>query len=127
MIIADWQRCFSLFFSQIIRSLFERAMNITHDMGLRSIAFPFIGTGVLKYPPLEVMKALLDASSLFREKDSPLKTVYIVVWEQDHKTEQVNILLDQQFSRVFKFTVYKDSATNVLFFHVELHLSFLYP
>ena len=95
-------------------------------MGLRSIAFSFIGTGVLKYPPLEVMKALLDASSLFREKDSPLKTVYIVVWEQDHKTEQVNILLDQQF-RVFKFTVCKDSATNVLFFHVELHLSFLYP
>ena len=58
-------------------------------MGLRSIAFPFIGTGILQYPPLEVMKALLDASSLFREKDSPLKTVYIVVWEEDDEAEQV--------------------------------------
>lgn len=64
-------------------------MNITHDISLRSIAFPFIGTGVLKYPPLEVMKALIDACSLFREKDSPLKTVYIVVWDQDSKTEKV--------------------------------------
>ena len=83
---------------QLLRALFERALNITHDLSLTSIAFPFIGTGVLQYPVLDVMKALLDACSLFREKDSTLKTVSMLVWSQDKKTEQVIIYIAHIYS-----------------------------
>lgn len=61
-------------------------MNIAHDMGMRSIAFPMIGTGLLAYPALEVLKAFVDACSLFRERDSPLQRVAIVVWK--HSSEE---------------------------------------
>lgn len=70
-------------------SLFERSLAITHDMGLSSIAFPLIGAGRNAYPAIEVVKAILDACSLFRQKDSPLKKVVIVVWSGDTKNQKV--------------------------------------
>lgn len=70
-------------------SLLERSLAITHDMGLSSIAFPLIGAGINKYPATEVIKAILDACSLFRQKVSPLKKIVIVVWKHDHKNQQV--------------------------------------
>ena len=54
-------------------SLFERSLAITHDIGLESIAFPLIGSGLNMYPAVEVIKAILYACSLFRQRDSPLK------------------------------------------------------
>lgn len=38
---------------------------------------------------MEVIKAMVDACSLFRQKDSRLKKVVIVVWERDQKNQQV--------------------------------------
>ena len=72
-------------------SLLERTLAITHDLGLPSIAFPLIGAGANNYPVLEVIKAIIDACSLFRQKQSPLKKVVIVVWEHDKKNEQVSL------------------------------------
>ena len=54
-------------------SLFERSLAITHDMGLESLAFPLIWSGLNMYPAVEIIKAILDACSLFRQRDSPLK------------------------------------------------------
>ena len=70
-------------------SLLERSLAIAHDMGSSSIAFPLIGAGVNKYPPMDVIKAILDACSLFRQKDTMLKRVIVVVWEHDKKNQQV--------------------------------------
>lgn len=73
-------------------SLFERTLNVAHNMGLKSVAFPLIGAGANNYPPLEVMKAIVDACSLFRQKDTPLKEVVIVVWENDSKNIKVGVM-----------------------------------
>ena len=73
--------------------LFERSLAITHDMGLTSIAFPLIGAGLNKYPPLTVIEAILDACSLFRQKNSPLKEVVIVIWDKDKHSQNVSIFL----------------------------------
>lgn len=59
-------------------------------MGIGSIAFPLIGAGRLGYPEMDVIKALVDACSLFREKDSKLKTVSIVVWKYDLGCQEVS-------------------------------------
>ena len=53
-------------------SLLERSLAIAHDMGLTSVAFPLIGTGANSYPTMEVVQAMLDACSFFRQKGSPL-------------------------------------------------------
>ena len=58
-------------------------------MGFSSIAFPLIGAGVNKYPPKDVIKAILDACSLFRQKDTALRRVIVVVWEHNKKNQQV--------------------------------------
>ena len=73
-------------------SLFEQALNISHDMGMRSVAFPLIGAGANNYPPIEVMKAIVDACSLFRQPGTLLKKVVIVVWENDSKNIKVMLL-----------------------------------
>ena len=72
-------------------SLLERTLAITHDMGLSPIAFPLIGAGANNYPALEVIKAIIDACSLFRQKRSPLKKVVIAVWEHGKKNEKVSL------------------------------------
>ena len=70
-------------------SLLERSLAIAHDMGFSSIAFLLIGAGVNKYPPMDVIKAILDACSLFHQKDTALKIVIVEVWENDKKNQQV--------------------------------------
>ena len=70
-------------------SLLERSLAIAHDMGFSSTAFPLIGAGVNKYPPMDVIKAILDACSLFSQKDAALKRVIVVVREHDKKNQQV--------------------------------------
>lgn len=74
----------------MIESLFERALNISHDKGRRSIAFPLIG-GSIGYPPIKVIQGILNACSFFVKKDSPLKTVKIVIWEKDSVNLEVVI------------------------------------
>ena len=74
----------------MIESLFERALNISHDKGWKSIAFPLIG-GSIDYPPIKVIKGILNACSFFVKKDSPLKTVRIVIWENDSVNLKVDI------------------------------------
>mgnify|MGYP001799694802 CR=1 FL=1 len=73
-------------------SLFERALNVSHDMGMKSVAFPLIGAGLNNYPPMEVMKAIMDACSLLRQPNTPLRRVVIVVWEKNNKTIKVKFL-----------------------------------
>ena len=70
-------------------SLLERSLAIAHDMGLTSVAFPLIGTGANSYPIMEVVQAMLDACSFFRQKGSPLKSVVIVVWRNAASKKQV--------------------------------------
>lgn len=92
---------------QRLRSLFERALNIAHDLVRDSIAFPMVGAGLLAYPPIEVVvKALIDACSLLREKDSPLKNVTLVIWKNDVETQKVVYmynLLQIYFAYSFEF------------------------
>ena len=80
----------SLYF-QIIESLFERALNISHDRGRTSIAFPLIGAGSIGYPALDVIKTIMNACSFFVKKDSPLKEVKIVIHVNDSSTLKVSL------------------------------------
>ena len=73
--------------------LFKRSLAITNDLSLTSIAFPLIGVGLNNYPVLTVIEAILDTCSLFRQENSPLKRVVIVIWEMDKQSQQVNFHL----------------------------------
>ena len=56
---------------QRVMPLLERSLAITHDMGSTSIDFPLIGAGANNYPPMEVIKAILDACTLSSDKKTP--------------------------------------------------------
>lgn len=82
----------------MLKTLYERSLNIAHDMGLKSIAFPMIGSGRLRYSAKKVLEAFLDACSLFRMKDSSLKKVVMLVWKEDKVTEEVRFFLEKGVS-----------------------------
>ena len=97
-------------------SLFERSLAITHDMDLVSIAFPLIGSGLNEYPAVEVIKAILDACSLFRQPNSPLKKVVIVIWSGDDKNQKVGneilFVLPHAFHLCYFQDLHKDYSSD---------------
>ena len=97
-------------------SLFERSLAITHDMGLESLAFPLIWSGLNMYPAVEIIKAILDACSLFRQRDSPLKKVVIVIWSGDDKNQKVGteilFVLPHAFHLCYFHDLHKDYSSD---------------
>ena len=75
----------------MLQTLFERCLNVAHDMGMRSMAFPLTGGGNLGFSAQQVMMAMLDACSLFRMKDSPLMQVIVIVYKYDCVIEEVRV------------------------------------
>ena len=58
---------------------------------MKSIAFPAIGTGKLKYPPKEVAAAFFEAARYFEIKipHAYLKDMTIVIYETDEEIYKV--------------------------------------
>lgn len=81
----------------MLQTLFERSLNIAHDMGMTSIAFPMIGCGNLGFSPTQVMAAVLDACSLFHMRSSSLVRVDVIVYERDLVTQQVSVYFYKYF------------------------------
>lgn len=61
------------------------------QLHVQSVAFPALGTGVLKYPPDVVAKLLVDATAEYvsSNRTTGLREIKLVVFQLDGKTQQV--------------------------------------
>ena len=67
-------------------------MKSAHDLRLKSIAFPAMGTGILKYPRDIVSTTMYEMVAEF-EKQTPntmVTTVTFVIYEKDLETFKVS-------------------------------------
>lgn len=68
-----------------------RCLISANVQNFKSIAFPAIGTGALKYDAKTVFNAIIAAVKFFEQtwQLPPLKDVYIVVYDKDIERNQV--------------------------------------
>ena len=61
------------------------------DLGCRSIAFPVLGTGILKYPFELVASEMFTSILKFQQTcESTLENIFIVVYPTDKETFEVS-------------------------------------
>ncbi len=59
------------------------ALRVAEDLGVDTVAFPGMGTGVGGVPPLEAAKAMMDAIKRHLEGESVLKQIILVAYTGD--------------------------------------------
>lgn len=61
------------------------------NFGFRSIVFPALGTGVLKYPADVVARLLIESTTEYvgKNRSTNLKEVHVIVFQADKTTQQV--------------------------------------
>lgn len=78
--------------SQTLTSIISQCLKEAERLKMRSLSFPAIGTGLLKFPRELVARILLKEVQTFSRKKTPqhLMEVFIVVHSSDSKTESVS-------------------------------------
>jgi poly [ADP-ribose] polymerase 10/14/15 len=80
---------------QKLTTVVTKCLTEANSRGFKSLVFPALGTGNLKYPQEETATVMLQAIDCF-QLDNPstsLKDIKIVIHKQDSKTLQVKIYL----------------------------------
>ena len=74
-------------YSKVLRTIVQSCLQKGEELRMRSIAFPVIGTGNLKFPPNTASRIMLEEVFNFCEANgsSSLKDVRIVVYQQDQE------------------------------------------
>lgn len=75
---------------QVLKKLLAKCLQKASAQGMRSIAFPSIGTGTLQFPRSEVAKMYFDEVLTYNQKNptSSIKEVRFVLYDQDDPTVQ---------------------------------------
>jgi len=66
---------------EILRNSIQNSLNLAEKLGLKSIAFPAIGTGVAGFPEEECAKIMLEILSNFKAEN--IQTVKLVLFGED--------------------------------------------
>jgi poly [ADP-ribose] polymerase 10/14/15 len=77
---------------QILRTFVKNVLNEAFKRGVRSIAFPAIGSGNLKFPPDVVAASLFETVDNFsaRNARTSISEVRFVIYEKDDATYEVS-------------------------------------
>ncbi|XP_060607707.1 protein mono-ADP-ribosyltransferase PARP14-like [Ruditapes philippinarum] len=73
---------------QDLETIIEKCLQLACDRGYSSIAFPALGTGLLKYPAVNVAQTTFQCIEDFsnRNTSTSLKFVNIIIYYKDHRT-----------------------------------------
>ena len=71
--------------------MLTKCLELAEKLAVLSIAFPAIGTGLLRYPPEDTAKCFYDAAVEFARKHPKgcLKMIKLVVYTEDSFTKKV--------------------------------------
>jgi O-acetyl-ADP-ribose deacetylase len=69
--------------AQSLRSSTAHSLRIAAQKGLKSVAFPAIGTGIAGFPMRECAEIMLREAARHFEGPTSLRTVYFVLFDQD--------------------------------------------
>jgi O-acetyl-ADP-ribose deacetylase len=67
--------------SETLRRSTAHALRIAADRGLKTIAFPAVGTGVAGFPMDECAKIMLEEAALHLQNKTSLETIYFVLFD----------------------------------------------
>ena len=71
--------------AQALRSSTAHCLRIANDRGLKSIAFPAMGTGIAGFPLEECAKMMLREAAEHLRGETSLETVHFVLFDDDAK------------------------------------------
>jgi O-acetyl-ADP-ribose deacetylase (regulator of RNase III) len=69
--------------AEALRHSTEHALRIAVERGLKTIAFPAVGTGVAGFPMKECAEIMLQEAVRHLERGSSLETIYFVLFDED--------------------------------------------
>ena len=67
--------------AETLRRSTAHALRIAADRGLKTIAFPAVGTGVAGFPMEECAKIMLEEAALHLQNKTSLETIYFVLFD----------------------------------------------
>jgi|SRR5579859_1171948 len=71
--------------AEALRSSSAHCLRIAKERGLKSIAFPAVGTGIAGFPLEECAKIMLREAAEHLKGETPLETVHFVLFDDDSK------------------------------------------
>ena len=71
--------------AEALRSSSAHCLRIAKEHGLKSIAFPAVGTGIAGFPLEECAKIMLREAAEHLKGETPLETVHFVLFDDDAK------------------------------------------
>jgi O-acetyl-ADP-ribose deacetylase len=69
--------------AEALRHSTEYSLRIASERGLKTIAFPAVGTGIAGFPMKECAEIMLQEASRHLEKGTSLETIYFVLFDED--------------------------------------------
>jgi O-acetyl-ADP-ribose deacetylase (regulator of RNase III) len=69
--------------AEALRKSTAHALRIAAEQGLKSVAFPAVGTGIAGFPMKECAEIMLQEAVQHLENGTPLEKIYFVLFDQD--------------------------------------------
>jgi O-acetyl-ADP-ribose deacetylase len=85
--------------ARALRSSTAHALRIAAEQGLRSIAFPAIGTGIAGFPIPECARIMLREVEEHLKKPTSLEMVYFVLFDAQARSEFEKVLAEMAAAR----------------------------
>lgn len=74
----------------VVKSIVEKALGLAENLGLKSISFPALGTGVAGFPFQLAAKTMTNSISNYLQKDSKLEQVNLCLFARE-STEEADL------------------------------------
>jgi O-acetyl-ADP-ribose deacetylase (regulator of RNase III) len=69
---------------QLLRNCYLNSLKIAEDLGLRTVAFPNISTGIYGYPKLPAAQVAVKAVRLYQASATKLEKVIFVCFDEEN-------------------------------------------
>jgi O-acetyl-ADP-ribose deacetylase (regulator of RNase III) len=69
--------------AETLRSSTAHALRLASERGLKTIAFPAVGTGIARFPMQECAEIMLREAAEHLRNGSSLETIYFVLFDED--------------------------------------------
>ena len=104
--------CQYYFFTQELRELVGKCLSRANKDKCRTISFPVLGSGKLKYPPQKVASVLLDASMTFSKTAKKLYLEFIRFIIHPDQTNVIEVM-----PKMYKYSIQKiQKLINIIIF-----------